>query len=64
MNYLDPVAFMQHSTAPIATTHDLTIEFDRDAGRRQIELCDQFCERRRAGEFSAFTVYVNVHRVI
>ena len=36
----DGFVVLQHSTAPIVTTHDLTIEFDRDSRRWQIKLRD------------------------
>jgi hypothetical protein len=35
---LDTIVVMEHSTAPITTTHDRTIEFDRDARGGKIKL--------------------------
>ncbi|HEY6660314.1 MAG TPA: hypothetical protein VI031_04195 [Pyrinomonadaceae bacterium] len=40
MNNLDPIVVLEHSTAPVATTHDGAIEFDRDPHRRKIKLVD------------------------
>jgi len=40
VNNLNPIVFAQHSPAPIITTHNFAIEFDRNSRRWQIELAD------------------------
>ena len=37
---LDPIVVMENSTAPLAATHDRTIEFDRDSRSGKIKLGD------------------------
>lgn len=59
---LYPIVITQLRVAPVAATHDGTIQLDGDSRRRQIKLSDKVGERKWAGEFSGFAVYVNAQR--
>jgi hypothetical protein len=40
VNNLDPIVLVKHSLAPLTTSHDLAVEFNRNSRRGQIELSD------------------------
>lgn len=41
---LDPILVLKLGGAPVATTHDGTIQLDSDSGFGQIKLCDELSE--------------------
>jgi hypothetical protein len=56
---LNSIVITQHRHCPLASTHHFAIDFDRNAGGRQIKLADYVCQGRIALNFSRLSVYIN-----
>lgn len=61
MNDLDPVFIVENSRRPVATTHYVTIEFDRDSRGLKLEVGYESVDGQAFRELARLPVDLNLH---
>src|SRR5260370_13873291 len=60
MNNLDPVPVRKHRFWPVVAAHDLLIQLDRNAFRRQRKFLYQLAQLQSVANFADFTIDLNL----
>jgi len=56
MNYLEPVAFVEHDLWPLISANNRTVELDSNPRGRQSQFIDELVQRRLVGNSPDLTV--------